>query len=58
MNSFSLRGGYIFPSDLGGFSAGGGVKMDMSGLILGIDYSWTDAGVFDNTHRFAVKFGF
>lgn len=58
MQSFSLRGGYETPSDIGGLSAGAGVNVDLSGINLGIDYSWSEAGVFDNIHRFAIKFAF
>jgi hypothetical protein len=58
MQSFSLRGGYETPSDIGGLSVGAGVNVNLSGIDLGVDYSWSEAGVFDNIHRFAVKFAF
>lgn len=58
MNAFSIRAGYISPSDIGGFSAGAGAKFSLSGLNMSVDYSWSNADVFDTIHRFAVNFAF
>lgn len=58
LNSFALRVGYKTPTDIGGFSAGAGVKANLAGLILGVDYAYAPADMFDNVHRIAVRFAF
>lgn len=58
LRSFAIRAGYKTPTDIGGFSAGAGVKVDLVGLLLGVDYSYAPADVFDSVHRIAVKFAF
>jgi hypothetical protein len=55
---FSLRAGYQFPTDESGLSAGVGIKKDLVGVLLGVDYSYTDFGLFDNVHRFSVRLGY
>lgn len=58
MNLLSLRAGYFFPSDEQGLSLGGGLNLSYSGLSLGIDYSYSTFGIFDNVNRFGVLVGF
>jgi hypothetical protein len=58
MNLLSLRGGYSTPNDERGISAGVGLKQNVEGLNLGVDYSYTDFGVFRNIHRITVNFAY
>jgi len=54
MNTLSLRAGYVTPSDEQGISFGAGVKM----FGFGVDYAYTDFGIFDQVHRATVKVAF
>ena len=58
LQSFAVRVGYRTPTDIGGFSAGAGVKVNLASMLLGVDYSYAPADVFDSVHRIAVKFAF
>ncbi len=68
INKFSIRAGYEFPKDEGGFSAGFGIMEQLSGINMGIDYSYTDFGIFNDTnnlfggfngiHRLTIKFSY
>ena len=58
INVLSLRGGYAFPKDEGGFSAGVGLKHDLAGVGLGVDYAYAPFGIFDNVHRISVRFAY
>lgn len=58
MNLLSVRAGYSAPNDERGFSAGVGVQKDIEGLNLGVDYSYTDFGIFKNMHRITVNFAY
>jgi len=49
-----LRAGYLFPTDEEGVSLGAGLQYDLSGVGLGVDYSYTDFGVFSDVQRFGV----
>ena len=55
LDTFSLRGGYVFPSDEQGVHLGAGVQQSISGLGLAADYSYSDYGVFSAVHRVAVR---
>ncbi|WP_412068387.1 PorV/PorQ family protein [Rubrivirga sp. IMCC43871] len=55
-NTFSLRGGYVFPSDLQSFSLGAGIRQRLGGVGFGADYSYSAYDVFDPVHRIAVRF--
>ena len=55
LNTFSLRGGYAFPSDEQGVHLGAGVQQSVGGLGLAADYSFSDYGVFSAVHRVAVR---
>ncbi|TFH00207.1 MAG: PorV/PorQ family protein [Calditrichales bacterium] len=56
LNMFSLRAGSTFPTDEQGFSFGAGLVQSFGDFGLAIDYAYTDFGVFDAVHRFALKF--
>ncbi len=62
MNIFSLRGGlgraFVGDDHEEGFSLGAGLKYDASGIGFGVDYAYTDFGVFDAVQRFAVNLTF
>ena len=53
---FFLRSGYRFTSDNGKFSFGGGMKVDISGISLIIDYAYSDLGVLTKANRFSLSF--
>jgi len=68
-NTLFIRGGYKFNySDVRdrngtrqtdeGFSFGGGLYLPISGYKLWLDYAMTDFSIFDNTHRFSLRFEF
>ncbi len=58
MNILSLRAGYTFPTDEQGINLGGGLKYATSGIGFGINYAFTDFGVFDAVHRLGVNLSF
>lgn len=58
INTFSVRAGFISPADERNFSAGFGVKRNIYGMNLGIDYAYQPYGVFNNVHRFSFNFSF
>jgi len=51
LNTLSLRGGYLFPSDEQGINVGVGVQK----FGVAIDYSYTDFGVFEAVNRFSLR---
>ncbi len=54
-NLVYLRTGYRAGLDEGGFSFGGGVKLDMLGSTgIEVDYSYSDLGILTNSHRFSL----
>jgi len=58
INTFSLRAGFVSPADEHNFSAGFGIKGNISGMNLGLDYAFQPYGVFNNVHRFSFNFSF
>lgn len=56
MNLVSLRGGYSAPNDERDIVAGIGIKKDLGGFNLAVDYSYTPFGIFENVHRLSVNF--
>ena len=59
MNTFALRGGYIIPTDEQGITLGFGLQRTLMGSVgLGIDFTYTQFGVFDAVNRFSAKFSF
>jgi hypothetical protein len=51
LKTFALRGGYSFPRDQGGFSAGVGIRQEFAGFSFAVDYSYTDFGDFNDTNN-------
>lgn len=58
MNLVSIRGGYSAPNDERDITAGIGLKQNIEGLNLGIDYSYTDFGIFNSVHRITINFAY
>ncbi len=58
INMFSVRAGFVSPADEHNFSAGFGVKRNISGMNLGLDYAYQPYGIFNNVHRFTFNFFF
>lgn len=58
INTFSIRAGFVSPADEHNFSAGFGIKRNISGMNLGLDYAFQPYGVFNNVHRFSINFSF
>ena len=52
---FSIRAGYVTPTDEQGINAGVGLKYPLGGINLGIDYAYLDFGIFDSVHRFTIN---
>ena len=55
LDTFSLRGGYVFPTDEQGIHLGAGVQQSVGGLGLAADYGYSDYGIFSAVHRVAVR---
>lgn len=55
--TFALRMGYSTPNDEHGFSAGVGLQQRYQNYMIALDYAYTPFGVFDDVHRFSVRFG-
>lgn len=58
INTFSVRAGFVSPADEYSFSAGFGIKRNISGMNLGIDYAFQPYGIFNSVHRFSFNFAF
>lgn len=58
INTFSIRAGYVSPRDENNFTAGFGIKRNVAGMNLGIDYAYQPYGIFNNVHRFSFNFSF
>ncbi len=62
MKIVSLRVGYVTPADEHDISYGVGVRKDLGGIGLGVDYAYTpfstgsQTSVFGNVHRFSFQF--
>ncbi len=54
---FMLRAGYTTPTDEQGLSLGLGLNTETAGYNVGINYSYTTFGIFDDIHRFTFQFG-
>lgn len=61
---FFVRGGYSMAPDvksedyLYGITAGAGLKYDLDGIEMMVDYAFRDVQYFDANHVFQVSFGF
>jgi hypothetical protein len=51
---FSLRFGNHFEYDIGGISAGGGVRLNISETRMSFDYGYHDMEYLESMHRFSV----
>lgn len=58
MNTFSIRAGITTPTDEQEFSAGVGLKQNLSDIKFSIDYSYTPFGIFNDVHRVSVNIGY
>lgn len=58
INRFIVRGGYGFPKDEEALAFGFGIKQPLAGIDLGVDYSYTQFGVFGEVNRISVQLGF
>jgi len=59
MNILSLRAGYITPKiNEAGINAGVGLKYNLGGIDIGIDYAYTEFSTFNSVHRIAINFGY
>lgn len=58
MDMFSARVGYVTNDDIEGLSAGLGVKYNVAGLGLKVDYSYSDMHYFKAVNRFSIGFNF
>ncbi len=56
MKTFSVRAGFVSPSDEYHFTAGVGVKRNIGGVDTGIDFAYQPFGIFDNVYRFTFNF--
>lgn len=56
MNTLSLRAGYLFPTDEQGVNLGAGLQTALGGVALGIDYAYTEFGVFGSVNRLSLHF--
>ena len=60
-DQFFLRGGYSGSAQkdyLYGFSGGAGLRLSLGGTLTMLDYTWSEAGAFDNNHFFSLKLRF
>ena len=56
LNILALRIGYITPQTTeAGINAGVGLQYSLGEINLGVDYSYTEFGVFQDVHRYSVK---
>ena len=55
LNTFSLRAGYIFPTDEQGINLGAGFRQKVAGIGFAADYAYTSFGIFSDVHRLAFQ---
>lgn len=58
LNLLSLRAGYRFPMDEPELNFGLGVHQRISGVGVGLDYGYSDFGIFEGVQRFSAQFSF
>jgi hypothetical protein len=51
-----VRGGVSFPNDEKKFSLGFGVRPELNGFKMAIDYAYTPFGIFSSVHNVTVRF--
>ena len=54
METFYLRGGYVFNTDEEGLTLGSGINFDFGSTNITFDYAYVEFGVFDAVHVFSV----
>lgn len=55
---FALRGGYKINYDEADFSVGAGFRVNMSGTLVQLDYSYNNYGLLDFVHQYSFMFSF
>jgi hypothetical protein len=58
MDLLHLRAGYVSPTDEQGILLGAGVSKDLGTVQFGLDYAYTDFGLFDTVSRFSAHLSF
>lgn len=58
MNLVSFRAGLSTPNDERTFSYGLGLKKELSGVNLAVDYAYTPFGIFNDVHRITLNFAY
>ncbi|HLF20368.1 MAG TPA: PorV/PorQ family protein [Bacteroidota bacterium] len=58
METFAARAGYMMNYDERGFTAGFGVRQDMSGFPLRLDYAYEAFGIFGSVHHISLGVGY
>lgn len=53
-----VRTGYHINHDTAGLALGSGVKLNLSGIILNLDYAFVNYGDLNSTHQFGMNFKF
>lgn len=55
MKTLAVRGGYMFNNDEYGYTIGLGVQQKISGVKIGVDYSYVPFGVFSEVQRISFQ---
>lgn len=55
---FAIRGGYKFNYDIESFSVGFGIRQEVGGIGLKLDYAYSDLDLFGNSNRFSLGIAF
>lgn len=58
MGFADLRGGYKFNYDEQGLTFGGGLNLDLGGIMWQVDYAYVDYGRLSTVHLFTLGFAF
>lgn len=56
MDRFIVRGGYQFPTDTEGISAGFGIRQSLGSTKLEFNYAFTDYEILHSVNRFSLQF--
>ncbi len=51
-----LRGGVSFPNDEKEYNLGFGIRPELDGIKMAVDYAYTPFGIFSSVHNFTVRF--
>ena len=55
---FALRGGYRINYDEATYTLGGGLKFNLGGTLMQMDYAYLDFGLLDTVHQYSFVFNF